>query len=80
MVEGAVKNGEGYPTLEDYRKQIKRKECHYCNCSTLNKEPISMYPHDAGWPVSGPVKQWLYIQCPECGYPWALWKLGVPRA
>ena len=22
---------------------------------------------------------WFYIECPNCGYQWALWKLGVKR-
>lgn len=64
--------------LEDYKKLIKAKTCRWCKASLENK-PIEHYPHISGWEVEGFDKlQWLYITC-DCGYQWALWKLGVPR-
>lgn len=67
------------PTLEDYKKMIKNKECKWCG-ESLETEPVEMYTHDDGWTVDGEhFKKWLYIECPECGYEWALWKLGIPR-
>jgi hypothetical protein len=59
--------------------KIKDYTCSFCG-SSLKGVPISYYPHDAGWTVSGLVgKFWLYLVCPKCGYQWALWKLGVKK-
>ena len=67
------------PTLNDYRKQIQEDKCS-CGFEGLKDLPIEHYPHSAGWIIDGfAEKQWLYVTCPECGYQWALWKLGVPR-
>ena len=67
------------PTLNDYGKQIQEDKCS-CGFEGLKDLPIEHYPHSAGWIIDGfAEKQWLYVTCPECGYQWALWKLGVPR-
>ena len=68
-------------TLEEIRKLIKIKTCRWCDDKvSLIDSPIEHYDHSGGWNVKGfPVKQWLYIVCPKCGYQWALWKLGVSR-
>jgi hypothetical protein len=62
---------------------LNRKEwiCRWCLAS-LKDEPIKGYPHPSGWRIEGlpeNEKYWLYVECPECGYQWALWKLGVKR-
>lgn len=59
--------------------QIKYFTCRWCG-GALKGEPISYYEHEGGWQVKDlKEKQWLYIVCPDCGYQWALWKLGVDR-
>lgn len=68
-----------FPSLEDYRKLIKKDKCH-CGFKGLKNQEIHNYVHDAGWKLRGfRRRNWLYIQCPKCSYEWALWKLGVPR-
>lgn len=66
-------------TLENYQKKISRNQCT-CKYIGLKELPIELYEHDSGWLVSGyKFRQWLYVTCPQCGYQWALWKLGVER-
>lgn len=63
---------------DPFRKMLPNPRC---DCGQdLTRQPISRYPHGAGWTVKDMrVKQWLYIICPKCKYQNALWKLGVPR-
>lgn len=66
-------------SLEDYAKEIKRKECS-CGAK-LNIKPtnIQHYDHSNGYEVKDfEKKQWLYVHCGNCEYDWAIWKLGVP--
>ena len=45
---------------------------------SLAHEPIKHYEHDGGWEMDGfNRKQWLYVECPNCKYQWALHKLGI---
>lgn len=49
-----------------------------CTCgATIQGSNIDCYgPHDGGIKVKGYAdKQWVYVNCPKCGYDWALWKL-----
>jgi len=40
----------------------------------------TMYEHPFGWRVKGLVhKQWVFFNCPHCGYQTSWDKLGVPR-
>lgn len=63
-----------------FEAQIQENRCHWCDAS-LEGIPIHYYgPHSGGWIVPGiPHRVWLYKVCPNCGYQWALWKLGVKR-
>lgn len=65
--------------LDKYENVFPRTECSKCNVN-LTKEPIQHYAHSNGWSVIGfKKKQWLFVQCPKCGYQSALWKLGIPQ-
>jgi hypothetical protein len=67
-------------TLDEYRLLVKVQTCRWCK--TPLPLDVERHDHPYGWIVKGfAVKQWLYLTCPniECGYQWALWKLGVPR-
>lgn len=65
-------------TLEEYRLAVTVDVCRWCN-TDITEQSIDTYEHDGGWIVEGfDEKQWLSIQCPSCGYEWALWKIGVP--
>jgi len=70
-------------SLEDYEKMIKGKDCRWCSKrgkKVLLPSKIKFYDHSGGWEVDGfEEKQWLYVECPKCGYEWSLQKLGVPR-
>jgi len=52
---------------------------HIKECPTCGGEmdyDMQMYPHDGGIEVDGyEGKQWVYFECKDCGYCWALWKL-----
>jgi len=64
-------------TLTEYEKRTRIKRCGSCGGKLGS---IEHYSHSGGWAVEGFNKrQWLYKPCLECGYDWALWKLGVPR-
>jgi hypothetical protein len=66
-----------------FKAQMTKNICLYPRHKksvNLNDQPIRGYPHDGGWKVNGLTGLWwLYIHCPDCGYDWALWKLGVSR-
>ena len=67
-------------TLDGYHLEIAKNVCSFCNYSGLQDLPIKHYDHEGGWLVKGyRERQWLYVECPRCGYEWALWKLGVRR-
>ena len=62
-VERELKDGKGRKT---------------CNCGhRLHVDDFRSYGHDGGVLVEGRGKQWLYLLCPDCGYAWSLWKLGI---
>lgn len=64
---------------QPFEEVIKVNECSWCK-TDLTHEPISAYPHLAGWTVKDHnQKLWLFKNCPKCNYDWALWKLGVNR-
>lgn len=47
-----------------------------CDCGREITTRAERYDHDGGVPVKGfAEKQWVYFNCPKCGYDWALWKL-----
>ena len=61
-------------TLEEYRNLITLKSCP--DCGALLSRELEHYDHDGGLPVVGFARpQWLYIECLNCDYQWALWKL-----
>jgi hypothetical protein len=65
-------------SLDEYRKLCTRNICRWCNAPL--PEAVLAYPHPNGWPVKDMAGlQWLYLECVQCGYCWALWKLGVNR-
>lgn len=75
-----IKRGE--LTLDDFESILKNEgvRCRMCVESPKLVRDIEHYPHGAGWKVKGfDRKQWLYVVCPDCGYEWALHKLGFPR-
>jgi len=52
--------------------------CRWCGSDLPAR--FKAYRHDDGWIVSGVEgRWWVYVECPNCGYQWSLWKLGVPR-
>lgn len=62
---------------QPFLDQLQTTRCPDCG-ESLKGEVILAYPHEHGWTVEGcEEKQWLFIRCPKCEYPWALWKLGV---
>jgi hypothetical protein len=61
-----------------YRVAFRINVCD-CGFNSLKDLPLRYYPHSAGWNVQGLGSVWLYVQCPQCHYQWALWKLGVDR-
>ena len=62
------------PTLHWYDAAAQQK-CPRCN---VKLGYVEHYPHSGGWRVDGlEPRQWLYKNCPKCGYDWALWKIGV---
>lgn len=67
-------------TLKDYKAIIDNLEPE-CDCGTpLLPVDLEHYDHDGGWYVEGfDEKQWLYLECPDCGYQTALWKIGITR-
>lgn len=61
--------------------ELKITKCKHCNTSFSKNDPILHYQHPSGWIVPGyEKKQWLFIVCSNCGYQWALWKLGVGKS
>jgi hypothetical protein len=62
---------------KEFREKLVVHGCKDCGGDFL-KQPIMSYPDDGGWDIDGQ-KYWLYITCPDCGYQWSLWKLGVGR-
>lgn len=67
-------------SMDSYVEQITKKDCICGATLPTGGANLEAYSHDGGWPLDGlPGLWWLYIHCPECGYDWALWKLGVAR-
>jgi len=67
-------------TLGEYEEILRQLKPKCRSCGEQLPATIEHYPHSGGWEVWGfREKQWLYVACPNCGYDWALWKLGVPR-
>jgi hypothetical protein len=59
--------------------KVKRWRC-FCGAS-LEGLALCGYDHSDGWKVPGIEKrQWLWLHCVNCGYDFAIWKLGVPRS
>lgn len=68
-------NDERKPqTLEEYRAMVTIKLCPDCNAPLPHD--FKSYDHDGGFPVVGFDKpQWLFLECINCDYQWALAKL-----
>ena len=65
-------------TLDEILERVPEKTCKWCS-HRLNRV-IDHYPHSGGYWVKGfTEKQWLSMECSNCGYEWSLWKLGFPR-
>ena len=69
--------------VKDYSNMITKDECTCGMELPTHHSAIHMTdvrPPSFGWPVEGhEQRQRLYIVCPQCGYQWDLWQLGVPR-
>ena len=67
-------------SMQGYTERITKKGCT-CGAPIPNQvEDLHAYLHSGGWTIDGlEGRWWLYMECPECNYQWALWKLGVPR-
>jgi len=64
----------------DLVEMITKNTCKWCDYDGLKLEDAEGYPHPGGYFVEEEeFPQWLYIECPKCGYAWALWKLGAPH-
>ena len=68
-------------TLEDVGQFIEGAGCSCRWCHTpLRAKDVRNYPHPNGIKVKGlPEKQWIYFECSNCEYQWALWKLTSQR-
>ena len=44
-------------------------------CGAELRRVMCTEPHDSGFVTLNGVKLWAWIECPKCGYQWALWKL-----
>jgi len=73
-------------TLQQFREKLKGHDCRWCrnvqdgvtHTVPLHNESIQHYNHDGGYVADGfQERQWLYVECPSCGYQWSLVKLGV---
>lgn len=72
------KDDHFYPSAQKYKQLITDPKCH-CGFD-LSNDVVWGYDHSDGWEVSETEHfQWLWIECPKCGYQMSLWKLGVPR-
>ena len=64
-------------TFKDYAEQVRGKVCKWCKTALQPTATLS-WDHPGGFHVEGYVeKQWIYTECPNCEYQWALGKLGV---
>ncbi len=68
-------------TLEVYQAIVRdlsnRHKC-WCGYKNIHKLPLLSDDHPDGYEIKGfDKKQWLYVLCPQCGYEWAIWKLGI---
>jgi len=64
------------PSLEEIEATIYQhiKSCPKCG-GQLDYN-AKTYPHEGGIEVEGfDKKQWVYFNCLDCDYDWALWKL-----
>lgn len=71
-------------TLAEWRLQVGDRHCRWCvqkmdsTPAPLKDQPLKHYDHPAGHHVSGyAMPQWLYVECPVCGYQWSFRKLGI---
>lgn len=61
-------------TLAEYRAMVTLETCPDCGCPL--PDGLKHYDHDGGLLVVGFSRpQWLFLECPNCDYQWALWKL-----
>ncbi len=64
-------------TLAEYAAKAAHKPCVSCINPLPSSPEVEYYDHSGGWEVEGfSERQWLYVTC-ACGYPNALWKLGI---
>ena len=47
--------------------------CAWCGAGL--RRAVCTEPHDGGFVALNGVKLWAWVECPKCGYQWALWKL-----
>jgi len=73
-----------YPGLAEWvRKNIWERilqgKIQTCSCGEpLEYGELASYDHDGGYHLKGYGKpQWVYLQCPKCGYQWSIWKLRI---
>ena len=61
-------------TLEQYEDEIASHKCSWCGGALT----MRYHPHSGGVLVTHQgrtTRQWVYAQCQQCEYQWALWKL-----
>jgi hypothetical protein len=61
-------------TLDQYAAEIETHSCAWCEGGLL----MRYHPHSGGVLVTQSgrtTRQWIYGQCTDCKYQWALWKL-----
>ena len=64
-----------HPSLDHYLSKLSGCKCEWCH-SDLSAGEVKHYRHPSGLPLKGyKERQWIFIECPKCGYEWALWKL-----
>jgi|GEM_PF-3094720 len=66
----------------EYKEQLKGHYCRWCAARgrdiPFDNLTVEYFPHDAGYQVDGlQAKQWLYVECPACGYEWSFKKLHI---
>ena len=61
-------------TLDQYEHEIASHKCSWCGGALT----MRYHPHSGGVLVTHQgrtTRQWVYAQCQQCEYQWALWKL-----
>jgi 3',5'-cyclic AMP phosphodiesterase CpdA len=66
-------------TLDQYEAEVASNSCAWCKGALTMRH----HPHPGGVLVvhhGRTTRQWIYGQCQQCEYQWALWKLRREQA